>query len=56
MNLRVDFFLADTGHGVQAALIMMAIQGIYDSIKFYELPVNEVLEILTENLVSGMET
>jgi serine phosphatase RsbU (regulator of sigma subunit) len=40
------FFLADaTGHGVQAALIMMAIQGIYDSIKFYELPVNEVLEI-----------
>lgn len=39
-------FLADaTGHGVQAALIMMAIQGIYDSIKNFALPVNEVLEI-----------
>lgn len=40
------FFLADaTGHGVQAALIMMAIQGIYDSIKNFALPPNEVLEI-----------
>lgn len=40
------FFLADaTGHGVQAALIMMAIQGIYDSIKNFDLPPNEVLEI-----------
>ncbi|MBK7056011.1 MAG: SpoIIE family protein phosphatase [Leptospiraceae bacterium] len=39
-------FLADaTGHGVQAALIMMAIQGIYDGIKNFALPVNEVLEI-----------
>ncbi len=39
-------FLADaTGHGVQGAMITMAIKGIYDSIKFYELEVNDILSI-----------
>ena len=42
-------FLADaTGHGVQAALIVMAIQGIYDSIKNFSLPANEVMEIFNK--------
>lgn len=42
-------FLADaTGHGIQAALIVMAIQGIYDSIKNFALPVNQVLEIFNK--------
>ncbi|MBP7283899.1 MAG: SpoIIE family protein phosphatase [Leptospiraceae bacterium] len=45
-------FLADaTGHGVQAALIMMAIQGIYDSIKNFVLPVNEIMEIFSKEYV-----
>jgi len=45
-------FLADaTGHGVQAALIMMAIQGIYDGIKNFALPVNEIMEIFSKEYV-----
>ena len=45
-------FLADaTGHGVQAALIMMAIQGIYDSLKKYALPVNEIMDIFNNEYV-----
>lgn len=46
------FFLADaTGHGVQAALIMMAVQGIYDGIKNYNLPANEIVEIFNREFI-----
>lgn len=45
-------FIADaTGHGVQAALIMMAIQGIYDSIKNFALPANDILEIFNKEFM-----
>jgi serine phosphatase RsbU (regulator of sigma subunit) len=48
----IRIFLADaTGHGVQAALIMMAIQGIYDSIKNFALPVNEIMEIFNKEFI-----
>lgn len=48
----IRIFLADaTGHGVQAALIMMAIQGIFDGIKSYALPVHEILEIFSKEYV-----
>ncbi len=48
----IRIFLADaTGHGVQAALIMMAIQGIYDGIKNYALPVNEIMEIFNKEFI-----
>lgn len=48
----IRIFLADaTGHGVQAALIMMAIQGIYDGIKNFALPVNEIMEIFNKEFI-----
>lgn len=49
---RYRIFLADaTGHGVQAALITMAIKGIYDNIKKFESPPNELLEIFNNEFV-----
>lgn len=48
----VRFFLADaTGHGVQAAMITMAIQGIYDGIKNYELQTNQIMEIFNNEFI-----
>lgn len=48
----VRFFLADaTGHGVQAAMITMAIQGIYDGIKNYELKTNQIMEIFNNEFI-----
>ena len=45
-------FLADaTGHGVQAAMITMAIKGIYDNIKNFELSVNEILNIFNNEYI-----
>ncbi|MBE7412243.1 MAG: SpoIIE family protein phosphatase [Leptospiraceae bacterium] len=45
-------FLADaTGHGVQAALITMAIKGIYDSLKQFDLEPNVILEIFNREYV-----
>ncbi|HMZ59861.1 MAG TPA: SpoIIE family protein phosphatase, partial [Leptospiraceae bacterium] len=52
LEKKVRVFLADaTGHGVQAALIVMAIQGIYEGIKNFALPVNEVLDIFNREFV-----
>ncbi len=46
-------FLADaTGHGVQAAMITMAVKGIYDNIKLYELEVNTILEIFNNDFIN----
>ncbi|MCB1176067.1 MAG: SpoIIE family protein phosphatase, partial [Leptospiraceae bacterium] len=46
-------FLADaTGHGVQAALITMAIKGIYDNIKNLKIQLNEVMEILNNEFIN----
>ena len=42
-------FLADaTGHGVQAALITMAIKGIYDTIKDNEKDLSELAKIFNQ--------
>lgn len=43
---RFRFFLADaTGHGVQAALITMAIKGIYDNMREFHLSASDILSI-----------
>lgn len=43
---RFRFFLADaTGHGVQAALITMAVKGIYDNIREFHLGTADILSI-----------
>jgi serine phosphatase RsbU (regulator of sigma subunit) len=45
-------FLADaTGHGIQAALITMAIKGIYDNIKNYDLSIQQLMEIFNDEYV-----
>ncbi|HNH10721.1 MAG TPA: PP2C family protein-serine/threonine phosphatase, partial [Leptospiraceae bacterium] len=42
-------FLADvTGHGIQAALITMAVKGIYDDIRKFELSPSEILDIFND--------
>ncbi len=39
-------FLADaSGHGIQAALVTMAIKGIYDNLKRFELDLSHILKI-----------
>lgn len=44
---KIRIFLADaTGHGVQAAMVTMAIKGLYDNLKHLELETNHVLESL----------
>jgi len=46
-------FLADaTGHGIQGAMITMAIKGIYDNLKNFELPLGSLMEILNDEFVS----
>jgi transcriptional regulator with GAF, ATPase, and Fis domain len=51
-DTKYRILLADaTGHGVQGAMITMAIKGIHDSLKFYDLPVNEVLAIFNNEFV-----
>ncbi len=46
------FFLADaTGHGIQAALITMAIKGIYDNIKNYDLSIKQLMEIFNDEYI-----
>ncbi len=45
-------FIADaTGHGVQAAMITMAIKGIFDSIKAYELDLASIMDIFNNEYV-----
>ncbi len=46
-------FIADaTGHGVQAAMITMAIKGIYDDIKQYDLAVHTIMEIFNSEFIA----
>ena len=42
-----------TGHGVHAAMITMAIKGLYDPIKNFELPPAKVLEIFNEEFMDN---
>lgn len=42
-----------TGHGVHAAMITMAIKGLYDPIKQFELGPNQVLEIFNEEFMDN---
>lgn len=42
-----------TGHGVQAAMITMAIKGLYDNIKTFELPPSKVMEIFNEEFMDN---
>lgn len=45
--------LADaTGHGLQAALITMAIKGIYDNIKLFEFDPSEILELFNNEYLN----
>jgi PAS domain S-box-containing protein len=45
-------FLADaTGHGVQAAMITMAIKGIYDNIKIYESGIDTIMKVFNNEYV-----
>jgi serine phosphatase RsbU (regulator of sigma subunit) len=47
-------FIADaTGHGVHAAMITMAIKGLYDPIKEFELPPHKVIEIFNEEFMDN---
>ncbi|PJZ84363.1 SpoIIE family protein phosphatase [Leptospira harrisiae] len=47
-------FIGDaTGHGVHAAMITMAIKGLYDPIKNFELPPAKVLEIFNEEFMDN---
>ncbi|XDD46392.1 7TM diverse intracellular signaling domain-containing protein [Leptospira sp. WS39.C2] len=51
-NYRI--FIADaTGHGVHAAMITMAIKGIYDPIKEFDLPPNKIMEIFNEEFMDN---
>ena len=53
----IRFFIADaTGHGIQASLITMAIKTIYESIKSFDLPPNEVLGILNNQFIYSYES
>ncbi len=46
-------FLADaTGHGVQAALMTMAIKGIYDNCKSWEMDAQSILEIINNDFLN----
>jgi len=45
-NSTYRIFLADaTGHGVQAAMITMAIQSVYENIKDFDVEISQVMEI-----------
>lgn len=50
-------FQADaTGHGVQAAMITMAIKGIYDNIKNFDLDTSEIMEIFNGDYLHKYES
>ncbi|MBM9591714.1 SpoIIE family protein phosphatase [Leptospira sp. 201903075] len=42
-----------TGHGVHAAMITMAIKGLYDNIKTFELSPSKVMEIFNEEFMDN---
>ena len=50
-------FQADaTGHGVQAAMITMAIKGIYDNVKNYDLETAQVMEIFNNDYMNKYQS
>ena len=50
-------FQADaTGHGVQAAMITMAIKGIYDNVKNYDLESNQIMEIFNDDYMNKYQS
>lgn len=50
-------FLADvTGHGIQAALITMAVKGIYDNIKNFDLPPSHALDIFNNEFLEKYQS
>ncbi|HNO25162.1 MAG TPA: PP2C family protein-serine/threonine phosphatase, partial [Leptospiraceae bacterium] len=50
-------FQADaTGHGVQAAMITMAIKGIYDNVKKFDLDPSEIMEIFNNEYMIKYES
>lgn len=54
---RYRFFLADvTGHGIQAALITMAVKGIYDDIKNYQLSPAYLLGLFNDEFVEKYQS
>ncbi|MEM7181768.1 MAG: SpoIIE family protein phosphatase [Spirochaetota bacterium] len=56
-NITYRIFIADaTGHGVQAALITMAIKGIYDSLKHVIMNVETLLEIFNNEFIIRYES
>jgi Amt family ammonium transporter len=52
----VRVFLADaTGHGIQAALITMAIKGIYESRKKNNIPAKELMKIINNEFIENFD-
>ncbi len=50
-------FLADvTGHGIQAALITMAVKGIYDNIKNFDLAPSHALDIFNNEFLEKYQS
>lgn len=50
-------FQADaTGHGVQAAMITMAIKGIYDNLKNYDLDPSQIMDIFNNEYIIKYES
>lgn len=53
-NLKYRILIADaTGHGVHAAMITMAIKGLYDPIKEFDLHPNKIMEIFNEEFMDN---
>ncbi|TGM02161.1 7TM diverse intracellular signaling domain-containing protein [Leptospira jelokensis] len=53
-NANYRILIADaTGHGVHAAMITMAIKGLYDPIKEFELKPNQILEIFNDEFMDN---
>ncbi|MCB1180244.1 MAG: AAA family ATPase, partial [Leptospiraceae bacterium] len=51
------FFLSDaTGHGVQAAMITMAIKGIFDNLKNNDIPPGEIIEIFNNEYMNRYDS
>ncbi|TGL39199.1 7TM diverse intracellular signaling domain-containing protein [Leptospira perdikensis] len=53
-EFKYRILIADaTGHGVHAAMITMAIKGLYDNIKTFELSPSKVMEIFNEEFMDN---
>ncbi len=50
-------FQADaTGHGVQAAMITMAVKGIFDNIKSFDLETSQIMDIFNNEYINKYES